>query len=131
MEQMIEHISQAFNLMVAAIDWVYIAFFMITAYTVTRMLGDTNVMKSVSVKLKKRWMVLITAVILAAVFGTAYYFSGGFSWFDPTIVNYGFALFFSFILALFLNEYVGFEYILDKIFKVQLNKKNYKKNIEG
>lgn len=131
MEQMIEHISQAFNLMVAAIDCVYIAFFMITAYTVTRMLGDTNVMKSVSVKLKKRWIVLITAVILAAVFGTAYYFSGGFSWFDPTIVNYGFALFFSFILALFLNEYVGFEYILDKIFKVQLNKKNYKKNIEG
>lgn len=127
MEQIIGYITQALDMIVNAIDWVYVFFFMITAYAATRILGDSNVAKKVNLKISKRWIVLIVAAVLAIVFGVVYYFNGGFTWFKPDILPYGFAIFLSFLIAMFLNEYVGFEYILDKIFKVELNTKDYKK----
>jgi len=121
MEQILNYLATALTTILGIVDWVYVTVTILTAYTAVRILGDTNVAKNVNLKIKNRWMVLITAATLAIIFGIFYKVNGGFFWFKPDVMVYGCAVFFSFLIAMFMNEYFGLSYWLDKIFKVKFN----------
>jgi hypothetical protein len=117
----LDYLATALTTILGIVDWVYVLVTILTAYTAVRILGDTNVAKNVNVKVKNRWVVLATAAILAIIFGIFYKVNGGFVWFKPDVMCYGCAVFFSFLISMFLNEFVGISYWLDKLFKVKFN----------
>lgn len=129
MDTIIANLTTALTTLLGIIDWVYVLVFFMTAYMACRILGDTNILKNIAVKMQKRWVVLISAVVLAIIFGIFYKVNGGFPWFQAGVISYTLAIFLSFLMGLFLNEFTGIEYLLDKLFKVEFNKKDYKKGI--
>ena len=123
MEEFILNLKLAVTTLYSILDWVYILMFILTAYTAVRILGDSNVAPRVQIKLQKRWIVLITAGVIALAFGLFYWLGNGLPWYSASEkVPYSLAIFMSMLIGLFANEFFGIEKILDKLFKVTLKK---------
>ena len=125
MDAIFQHLELALTALIGVLDWVYVLLTIMCAYTAVRFLGDSNVLKNVTVKMSTRWVVLITAFVLAIIFGLFYWQIGTFPWYIGGVVPYTLSIFFSFLFAVFLNEWGGIEKWLDKLFGVKLTK--YKK----
>ena len=122
MDQIIQNLGIALTSLTSIIDWVFVLVFFLTAYMAVRILADSNVAKKVKVKLAKKWIVLLSAAFLAIAFGLFYWQGDGFPWYTPGTVAYSLSLFFSTLMAIFLNEFFGIDKIIDKLFNVQINK---------
>ena len=123
MDEIILNLKLAITTLYSILDWVYILMFILTAYTVVRILKDSNVVPKVKLKLTKYWIVIITAGVLAIIFGLFYWLDGGLPWYSAADkVPYSLAIFMSILIAMFINKFFGIEKILDKLFKVTLKK---------
>jgi hypothetical protein len=123
MDEFILNLKLAITTLYSILDWVYILMFILTAYTVVRLLKESNLMPKVKIKLRKLWIVLITAVVIALIFGLFYWLGDGLPWYSASEkVPYSLAIFMSMLIGLFANEVFGIENILDKLFKVTLKK---------
>ena len=107
MTDFISKAIQALSILAGTLDWGYVVMFFITAYSVVKYFTPTAKWK--------KWYVLITGVVLAIVFGIMYKYSGGFPWYVAGTLPYAFSIILSFLVATFLNKWVGLEKFLDKV----------------
>ena len=121
MENIIPYLQEAFSFIMQSIDWVYALMFILTSWYISRILMDSNIFTNIKVNIKKRYIVLGIGFVLAIVFGIMFKVNGGFIWYH-SLTNYGFSLFLSFIMTMVLNEFFGFDAILDKLFGTKINK---------
>lgn len=122
MDEFILNLKSGLTLLFSVLDWVYMVMFIIVAYTLVRMLGESNFCPKLKVKIRKRWIVFGTAALLAGIFGLFYWIGGGFPWYNDGKIPYTFTLFLSMAMSVCINEIFGIEKILDKWLKVKLKK---------
>ena len=107
MDTFFAKLLEAISLVAGYLDWVYMLMCFFTSYAVIKYAG--------TIRLKKRWLVLITSAALGVVFGIMYRQNGGLPWYIPGVLPYGFSVILSFLTTIFLNEWLGLDNILNKL----------------
>lgn len=127
MDQIIENLGIALNALVAIIDWVYVLVFILCAFIALKYAGESLLKKSISIKIRtkkivlitaKRLIVLITAILLAIAFGLFYWRGSGFPWHPAGQVAYSLTIFFSMLMAIFINEFFNIEKLLNGLLNI-------------
>lgn len=107
MDTFFAKLFEAISLVAGYLDWVYMLMCFFTSYVVIKYAG--------TIKLKKRWLVLITSAVLSIAFGIMYWQNGGLPWYVPGVLPYGFSVILSFLVAVFMHEWLGLTAILDNL----------------
>jgi hypothetical protein len=114
-----ELLKNGWLLFITLIDWVWVASFIFTAWVVVRIVGKSNLLPKVDLKVRKLWVVIGWACIWGLFFG-----------FNKTLrlvylqenlqqINYFTVWIFSFFGAIAIHEIIPLSKYLDKIFGVK------------
>ena len=100
-----------------SVDWVFVLMFFLLTWLMTRTFGEFTFLKKWTSNLKVRYIVLISSLVLGIVFYVVYR-NFGLPWVNEPKVPYGFSLFLSVVFTMVINEFVGLDVLMDKLFKI-------------